>query len=558
MRLADEKKYGKGPNQQPPRAFEPPPMDDLGPDESVSNVGGPMGSPTGHNIWTGLDKQCGLCKEHFKHLDVLVRLQCRHAHHEKCWNQYRRQYTSGCCPACKGFGAVIAQFDHIGEETIPDNGAIPGAINKLRPGPVQRFEIQQNDLPTPRSLSQVARRTHPVEAFLSKNSRDASVETFQTAGGGSGSRSHSVGGRSATPTLGPHEREFQEEPEQSTQAASERGRPRNFDLESQGSIGSSCLVKDRNSRISGGISSHFPVVPDTWEDAMRWLEENKRSFVPDHAGFNWSMTQPNKCPRTNKVQSWDKPNPNYNPYQRNSSDPAQTWPKSQDAGISTQCTYHENTVLDSGEPALMVDIGSVGNLAGDEWVKRVALAGAKHGRRPESWKRDRPLGVQGVGVGAQYCSHNIRLPIAIPTEKDCMKATFTCPVVPKSSLPALLGLQSLQDCNTLIDTRNEVAYLLGPGTPEWSGHPTLALSFQIGPGTPDWPWHLGLALAPWIGPGKSDWHKPFNFEHSDQLRKFRIEITSALQTCAAIFFVSDRFRTFWMVSDCFWIVPRSF
>ena len=67
MRLADEKKYGKGPNQQPPRAFEPPPMDDLGPDESVSNVGGPMGSPTGHNIWTGLAKQCGLCKEHFTH-----------------------------------------------------------------------------------------------------------------------------------------------------------------------------------------------------------------------------------------------------------------------------------------------------------------------------------------------------------------------------------------------------------------------------------------------------------------------------------------------------------
>ena len=96
----------------------------------------------------------------------------------------------------------------------------------------------------------------------------------------------------------------------------------------------------------------------------------------------------------------------------------------QGGGSSTQCSYHENTVLDSGEPALMLDIGSVGNLAGDGWVKRTALAGARHGRKPESWERDRPLGVQGVGTGAQYCSHNVRQPIAIPTENDVMKATF--------------------------------------------------------------------------------------------------------------------------------------
>ena len=51
MRLADEKKYGEGKNSsRPTRTFEPPPLDDLGPDESVSNVG-----PTGHSIWTGLE-----------------------------------------------------------------------------------------------------------------------------------------------------------------------------------------------------------------------------------------------------------------------------------------------------------------------------------------------------------------------------------------------------------------------------------------------------------------------------------------------------------------------
>ena len=41
--------------------------------------------------------------------------------------------------------------------------------------------------------------------------------------------------------------------------------------------------------------------------------------------------------------------------------------------------YPVETRLASGKPALLLDIGSVGNLAGDEWVKQQALLATKAG-----------------------------------------------------------------------------------------------------------------------------------------------------------------------------------
>jgi hypothetical protein len=99
--------------------------------------------------------------------------------------------------------------------------------------------------------------------------------------------------------------------------------------------------------------------------------------------------------------------------------------------------------LPSGRSAVMLDIGSVGNLAGEEWLKALALKAVKSGRKPNSYKRDRTLHVSGVGTGSQECKFNCEIPAAIPTTAGFLKGTYKSPCVPNSSLPALLGLESL-------------------------------------------------------------------------------------------------------------------
>ena len=51
--------------------------------------------------------------------------------------------------------------------------------------------------------------------------------------------------------------------------------------------------------------------------------------------------------------------------------------------------------------ALLLDIGSVGNLAGDQRAQRQASAAMEVGMRPEQRRRGRPFTVRGVGRGGE-------------------------------------------------------------------------------------------------------------------------------------------------------------
>jgi len=127
-------------------------------------------------------------------------------------------------------------------------------------------------------------------------------------------------------------------------------------------------------------------------------------------------------------------------------------------------SYHAETRLKDGRSSLLLDIGSVGNLAGDEWVKHHATIAVNHNRKPEQYKRDRALNVSGVGNGSQSCEFNCKLPIAIPNRSGKFtKGSFDTPTVPKSMLPALLGLDSTRRCRGIIDTNTMVLHLCGPG-----------------------------------------------------------------------------------------------
>ena len=76
-------------------------------------------------------------------------------------------------------------------------------------------------------------------------------------------------------------------------------------------------------------------------------------------------------------------------------------------------TFHIQTRLPDGRPALIVDPGSVGNLCGGKWAKEVAITANRNGHRPSYQQRARPLQVSGVGNGAQSCTYDCRLPIGL-------------------------------------------------------------------------------------------------------------------------------------------------
>jgi len=119
--------------------------------------------------------------------------------------------------------------------------------------------------------------------------------------------------------------------------------------------------------------------------------------------------------------------------------------------------------LPDGRLAMMLDIGSVGNLVGSKWMKAMAIACTKHGRKPVPVQRDRPLNITGVGKTAQICEYNVHVPISIPCKGDYLKGVFKAPCVPDSDLPALFGLQSMKNSRTIIDTVAGKIYLMGTG-----------------------------------------------------------------------------------------------
>jgi hypothetical protein len=134
------------------------------------------------------------------------------------------------------------------------------------------------------------------------------------------------------------------------------------------------------------------------------------------------------------------------------------------------------TRLADGRIALLLDIGSVGNLAGSRWIVKQAAEALKSGRKPEQVRRDRALSVSGVGNGSQECKFNCHLPLAVRCEgpsaqtSDWLKGYFKTPVVPDSPLPALLGLQSLTENRAVLNLITKELYILGPGEDDLRKH----------------------------------------------------------------------------------------
>ena len=101
--------------------------------------------------------------------------------------------------------------------------------------------------------------------------------------------------------------------------------------------------------------------------------------------------------------------------------------------------YHVETRLPNGKPALLLDIASLGNLAGDEWVRQQAAMAIRAGLRPEQRRRERPLTVRGVGQGGGKCLKICILPVSLMNAAgQRVTGTFDTPTWPHSQFPALL------------------------------------------------------------------------------------------------------------------------
>ncbi len=172
-----------------------------------------------------------------------------------------------------------------------------------------------------------------------------------------------------------------------------------------------------------------------------------------------------------------------------------------------QSSLHTETRLKDGRPVVVLDIGSVGSLGGDEWVTSMASAAASHGRKDmvKQVKRDRPLNVSGVGSGSQQAKYNCVLPLALKRMNGTYsKGTLEIPTINRSQIPGLLGLLPLRERRAIIDCEKMQVHFAGPGDYDLEATlPPGTESFQ-GELTPSG--HFGLPCAEYEGLDQAEKH----------------------------------------------------
>ena len=167
------------------------------------------------------------------------------------------------------------------------------------------------------------------------------------------------------------------------------------------------------------------------------------------------------------------------------------WTSGQDR-LLQQCVegniYHMRARLRDGREGLLIDPGAVSNLAGDEWVKRVGRLAKEQGLSMKYSPLDHQILVEGVGNGSQTCAQNCSIPVK--TQAPSTFQTFEAPVVPRSTIPGLLGLAELKERNCVLDCKHGFLYEVqgsysltaGKGTvkhvlePAMSGHWMLPIT----------------------------------------------------------------------------------
>ena len=73
--------------------------------------------------------------------------------------------------------------------------------------------------------------------------------------------------------------------------------------------------------------------------------------------------------------------------------------------------------------------------------------------------------IEGVGRGKEVCTEDISIVGAIPLDDGttAMKVRYSAPIIPDSTIPALLGMESLRNMRAVIDCATLKVYFPGRG-----------------------------------------------------------------------------------------------
>jgi len=370
-------------------------------------------------VYNGDIDECSICLAAFTPDQRVMRLQCFHVFHASCWVQGSRTLES--CPNCRAPARVIATWSWVQRGTLTQQTCIVCGSEAPNFQEVER--APQPEASGASSSSPGTARTAPVETLTTR----ISVAVSQ--------RSASSTPRSIANVIDERDeyiapRATLEDWYATSQEALNEDSPRDLQA-SQVNF----PPGEQRPALPAPISTPVPeadveedstyiVYPETHADAQAWRATSAGTIL-DRGERTW---QP------------------------------------QPSSSSSTAAYHTETRLANGSLGLLVDPGSVCNLAGGDWTVDVAKASIRNGRKPDQKVRDRPLRVSGVGSGSQQATHNVVLPIALAqTNGEVTSGTFETPSVTGSSLPGLLGLSSMRDRRAILDMVTNRLYFLGQG-----------------------------------------------------------------------------------------------
>ena len=135
--------------------------------------------------------------------------------------------------------------------------------------------------------------------------------------------------------------------------------------------------------------------------------------------------------------------------------------------------YHSNA-RSAGEEGLLVDTGAVLNLTGDSWTNRMEQR-LPDGKLPTYDDLEIPQNVMGVGKEPDVATKSISMPIGLTTADGGVHANYKATVLPNSDVPALLGLNCMQQSKAILDLRQDKLHM-------WIANNLDDLEIRIKPG----------------------------------------------------------------------------
>jgi hypothetical protein len=154
-----------------------------------------------------------------------------------------------------------------------------------------------------------------------------------------------------------------------------------------------------------------------------------------------------------------------------------------------QQVYHASVRIE-GQESLVLDTGAVGNLSGENTLRRMIALAKDNGQGSLVETLATRMPVDGVGAGSSTCSHSAKVPVCLA---DGLGATYAAPMIDGSDVPALLGASSMTEHRFVLDLVHDVAMLLGPGGMELKLSPgSRVLPIQRSPTG-----HLLISASEW-------------------------------------------------------------